>query len=36
MKYDSLPIGIALGIIVGTSLDKKAKDNGKQLDIELK
>ena len=31
-----LPLGMAIGIAYGTSLDKKAKEEGKQLDIELK
>lgn len=30
-----LPLGMALGIAYGTSLDKKAKEEGKQLDVEL-
>jgi len=31
-----LPLGMAMGIAYGTSLDKKAKEEGNQLDIELK
>lgn len=31
-----LPLGMAIGVIVGLRLDKKAKDNGNQLDIEIK
>jgi len=31
-----LPIGMAIGIAVGTGMDKKAKDEGRQLDLELK
>lgn len=31
-----LPIGIAVGISIGTAMDKKAKEEGRQLDIELK
>lgn len=30
------PIGMVIGIAVGTSLDKKASVNGKQLDLEIK
>lgn len=30
-----LPIGMAVGIAYGTNLDKKAKKEGKQLDLEL-
>lgn len=30
-----LPIGMAIGIAYGTSLDKKAKDQGLQLNIEI-
>ncbi|MFN4198393.1 MAG: hypothetical protein ACK4FS_05120, partial [Flavobacterium sp.] len=29
-----LPIGLAFGIALGTHLDQKAKDEGRQLDIE--
>ncbi len=29
-----LPIGMGIGIAVGTSLDKKAKQEGRQLDVE--
>ncbi len=29
-----LPIGMGVGIAVGTSLDKKAKQEGRQLDVE--
>ncbi len=31
-----LPIGLAIGMAVGTATDKKAKDEGRQLDIEIK
>ena len=31
-----LPIGMAIGIALGFGLDKKAKTDGKQLDIEVK
>jgi hypothetical protein len=31
-----LPFGVAIGIALGSSLDKKAKTDGKQLDIEVK
>ena len=31
-----LPFGVALGISIGTSLDKKALENGKQLEFENK
>ena len=31
-----LPIGMAIGTLVGSKLDKKALESGKQLDIELK
>ena len=31
-----IPIGFTIGIAIGTSKDKKAKDNGLQLDIEIK
>ena len=31
-----LPLGMAIGIAYGTSLDKKAKEEGKQLDLEIK
>jgi hypothetical protein len=30
-----LPIGLAIGIAIGSSMDKKAKDEGRQLDFEL-
>lgn len=30
-----LPIGMAIGIGYGTNLDKKAKEEGKQLDLEI-
>lgn len=30
------PFGLALGLSIGTSLDKKAQENGKQLDFENK
>jgi len=29
------PIGMSIGIALGTQKDKKAKENGKQLDIEM-
>jgi len=31
-----LPIGMVLGLAYGTSLDKKAQENGNQLDVEIK
>ena len=31
-----LPIGMAIGMIVGTNMDKKAFDEGRQLDVVLK
>ncbi len=31
-----LPIGILIGYVLGTSLDNKALEQGKQIDIELK
>lgn len=31
-----IPIGFSIGAAIGTSKDKKAKDNGLQLDIEIK
>ena len=31
-----IPIGMVLGIAIGTSKDKKAKEEGKQLDFEIK
>ena len=31
-----LPIGLAIGMAVGTNMDQKAKEEGRQLDIELK
>ncbi len=31
-----LPIGLALGIGIGTSLDNKAKAEGRQLDVDIK
>lgn len=31
-----LPIGMAIGVVVGLKLDKKAKENGNQLEIEIK
>lgn len=30
-----LPIGMAIGIAIGTQKDKEAKENGKQLDLEI-
>jgi hypothetical protein len=30
-----IPIGMAIGIAIGTTMDKKAKENGKQLDLEI-
>ncbi|MEQ9169213.1 MAG: hypothetical protein RLO12_23365 [Fulvivirga sp.] len=30
-----LPIGIGIGIAMGTQKDKEAKENGKQLDLEI-
>ena len=31
-----IPLEFTIGIAIGTSKDKKAKDNGLQLDIEIK
>ncbi|MCC5928690.1 MAG: hypothetical protein JJU28_05535 [Cyclobacteriaceae bacterium] len=31
-----LPIGLAIGLAVGAGMDKKAMDEGRQLDIEIK
>ena len=31
-----LPIGVAIGAAVGAGMDKKASDEGRQLDIEIK
>ena len=31
-----LPFGVAIGIALGSHLDKKAKADGKQLDLEIK
>jgi len=31
-----LPIGMGIGVAFGMSLDKKAKESGKQLEVELK
>lgn len=31
-----MPVGMAIGIAVGTAMDKKVKEEGRQLDIELK
>ena len=31
-----LPIGMVIGVAVGTKMDKKAKAEGRQLDIEMK
>lgn len=31
-----LPIGLVIGIAAGTAMDKKAKEEGRQLDIEIK
>ena len=31
-----LPIGMAIGIAIGKSMDDKARENGRQLDIEMK
>lgn len=31
-----LPIGMPIGMALGSGLDKKAKDEGRQLDIEIK
>ncbi len=31
-----LPIGMGIGMAVGASMDKKAKETGKQLDVEIK
>jgi hypothetical protein len=31
-----LPFGMLIGMVVGTRMDKKAKEEGRQLDIEMK
>ena len=31
-----LPIGMAIGLAIGASMDKKALNEGRQLDIEIK
>ena len=31
-----IPLGMVIGIAIGTTMDKKAKDDGKQLDLEIK
>ena len=31
-----LPVGMAIGIAVGMEMDRKAYENGKQLDLEIK
>lgn len=31
-----LPIGLAMGVGIGLAMDKKAKDEGRQLDVEIK
>jgi hypothetical protein len=31
-----IPIGFGVGIVIGTMMDNKLKDQGKQLDLELK
>lgn len=31
-----MPIGMVIGMVVGASMDKKASENGKQLDLEIK
>ena len=31
-----IPIGMGIGIAVGIAMDKKANENGKQLDVEIK
>ena len=31
-----LPIGMGIGVLVGAAMDKKAKESGKLLDVELK
>lgn len=31
-----LPVGMAIGIAIGTGLDKKARQQGRQLDFEVK
>ncbi|MFD2597795.1 hypothetical protein ACFSQ3_02435 [Sphingobacterium corticis] len=31
-----LPIGMALGLAVRATMDKKAKQEGRQLDLEIK
>lgn len=30
-----MPIGIGIGLAIGVGLDKKAKDSGRQLDVEV-
>jgi len=30
------PIGLALGMAVGTGMDKKAFEEGRQIDLEIK
>jgi len=31
-----MPVGFGFGIVIGTLLDQKAKENGKQLNVEIK
>ena len=31
-----LPVGMSIGLAMGANMDKKAKEEGRQLDIELK
>ena len=31
-----MPIGMGIGIAVGAHMDKKAADQGRQLDLEIK
>jgi len=30
-----LPLGLAIGAAVGSNMDKKAKEEGRQLDVEV-
>lgn len=30
-----IPIGMGIGIAIGTAMDKKARDEGRQLDLEV-
>lgn len=31
-----IPIGLAIGMAVGTGMDKKALEEGRQIDLEIK